>query len=35
MVNVDKDLQYYEERHREQQIRLLKKRAATLGLVLI
>jgi transposase len=32
---VDKGLQYYEERHREQQIRLLKKRAATLGLVLV
>ncbi|MGH9159181.1 MAG: IS110 family transposase [Vicinamibacteraceae bacterium] len=29
---VDKGMQYYEERHREQQIRLLKKRAATLGL---
>jgi transposase len=32
---VDKGMQYYEERHREQQIRLLKKRAATLGLVLV
>ncbi len=32
---VDKGVQYYEERHREQQIRLLKKRAATLGLVVI
>jgi transposase len=31
---VDKGMQYYEERHREQQIRLLKKRAAKLGLVL-
>jgi hypothetical protein len=32
---VNKGMQYYEERHREQQIRLLKKRAATLGLVLV
>jgi transposase len=32
---VDKGMQYYEQRHREQQIRLLKKRAATLGLVLV
>ncbi len=32
---VDKGLQYYEERHREQQIRLLKKRAAKLGLLLV
>jgi hypothetical protein len=32
---VDKGLQYYEERHREQQTRLLKKRAATLGLVVV
>ncbi|PWT82036.1 MAG: IS110 family transposase, partial [Blastocatellia bacterium] len=32
---VDKGLQYYEERHREQQIRLLKKRAAKLGLVVV
>jgi transposase len=32
---VDKGLQHYEERHREQQIRLLKKRAATLGLVVV
>jgi transposase len=30
---VDKGMQYYEERHREQQIRLLKKRAAKLGLM--
>ena len=30
---VDKGMQYYEERHREQQIRLLQKRAAALGLV--
>jgi len=29
---VDKGMQYYEDRHREQQIRVLKKRAATLGL---
>jgi len=28
---VDKGMQYYEERHREQQIRQLKKRAAKLG----
>ena len=33
--NVDKGMQYYEERHREQQIRLLKKRAAKLGLVVV
>jgi transposase len=32
---VDKGMQYYEERHREQQIRLLKKRAANLGLVVV
>jgi hypothetical protein len=32
---VDKGLQYYEERHREQQIRLVKKRAAKLGLVVV
>ena len=32
---VDKGLQYYEDRHREQQIRFLKKRAATLGLVVV
>ncbi|HEY2644705.1 MAG TPA: IS110 family transposase [Galbitalea sp.] len=32
---VDKGMQYYEERHREQQIRLLKKRAAKLGLVVV
>ncbi len=32
---VDKGMQYYEERHREQQIRHLKKRAATLGLVVV
>lgn len=31
---VDKSLQYYEERHREQQIQLLRKRAAKLGLQL-
>jgi transposase len=29
---VDKGLQYYEERHRQQQVHLLKKRAAKLGL---
>jgi len=32
---VDKGMQYYEDRHREQQIRFLKKRAATLGLVVV
>jgi transposase len=32
---VDKGLQYYEERHREQQVQLLKKRAAKLGLHII
>jgi hypothetical protein len=32
---VDQGMQYYEERHREQQIRLLKKRAATLGLAVV
>ena len=32
---VDKGMHYYEERHREQQIRLHKKRAAKLGLVLV
>jgi transposase len=32
---VDKGMQYYEDRHREQQIRLLKKRAAALGLVVV
>jgi transposase len=32
---VDKGLQYYEDRHREQQIRFLKKRAASLGLSVI
>jgi transposase len=32
---VDKGLEYYEARHREQQIRFLKKRAATLGLVVV
>ncbi len=29
---VDKDAEYYEQRHREQQIRLLPKRAKQLGL---
>src|SRR5262249_456671 len=32
---VDKGMQYYEERHRDQQIRLLKKRAAKLGLLVV
>jgi transposase len=32
---VDKGMQHYEERHREQQIRQLKKRAATLGLLVV
>jgi transposase len=32
---VDKGLMYYEERHREQQVQLLKKRAAKLGLQLV
>ena len=32
---VDKGLQYYEERHRQQQVHLLKKRAAKLGLQLV
>lgn len=32
---VDTGMQYYEERHREQQIRLLKKRAAKLGLLVV
>ena len=32
---VDKGLQYYEERHRQQQVQLLKKRAAKLGLQII
>jgi transposase len=32
---VDKGMQYYEERHREQQIRQLRKRAATLGLLVV
>jgi hypothetical protein len=32
---VDKGLQYYEERHREQQVQLLKKRAAKLGLQVV
>ena len=32
---VDKGLQYYEERHREQQGQLLKKRAAKLGLQIV
>ena len=32
---VDKGLQCYEERHREQQVQLLRKRAAKLGLQLV
>jgi hypothetical protein len=32
---VDKGLQYYEERHRQQQVDLLKKRAAKLNLQLV
>jgi transposase len=32
---VDKGMRYYEERHREQQIRLLKKRATKLGLLVV
>jgi hypothetical protein len=32
---VDKGMQYYEERHREQQIRQLKKRALKLGLIVV
>jgi hypothetical protein len=32
---VDKGMQYYEQRHREQQIHLLKKRAAKLGLLVV
>ena len=32
---VDKGLQYYEERHREQQVRLLQKKAAKLGLLIV
>jgi hypothetical protein len=32
---VDKGLQYYEERHREQHVQLLKKRAAKLGLQIV
>lgn len=32
---VDKGLRYYEERHREQQVQLLKRRAAKLGLQLV
>ena len=32
---VDKGLQYYENRHREQQIRLLQKKAAKLGLLIV
>jgi len=32
---VDKGLQYYEERHRQQQVHVLKKRAARLGLQIV
>jgi transposase len=32
---VDKGLQYYEQRHHEQQVQLLKKRAAKLGLQIV
>ena len=32
---LDKGLQYYEQRHREQQVQLLKKRAAKLGLQIV
>lgn len=32
---VDKGLQYYEERHRQQQVQLLRKRAAKLGLQIV
>jgi transposase len=32
---VDKGMQYYDERYRDQQIDLLKKKAATLGLQLV
>jgi transposase len=32
---LDKGLQYYEQRHREQQVKLLKKRAAKLGLQIV
>jgi len=32
---VDKGLQYYEDPHREQQVRLLQKKAAKLGLLIV
>ena len=32
---VDKGMQYYEDRHRQQQLRFLQKKAATLGLLLV
>ena len=32
---VDKGLQYYEQRHHQQQVQLLKKRAAKLGLQIV
>jgi hypothetical protein len=33
--DVDKGTQYYEEHHRQQQIRLLKKRAVALGFLIV
>ena len=32
---IDKGMQYYEDRHRFQQVELLKKRAAKLGLQVV
>jgi transposase len=32
---VDKGLQYYEDRHRQQQVHLLQKRAAKLGFLIV
>jgi hypothetical protein len=32
---VDRGMQYYEQRHRDQQIHVLKKRAAKLGLQIV
>jgi hypothetical protein len=32
---VDKGMQYYEDKHRQQQIRLLKQKAARLGLQIV
>ena len=34
-MNIYKGLQYYEERHRQQQVKRLKKRAIKLGLQII